>query len=157
MVRSTTLLEKIAEYVLNDEFPAKKVLFCAASSLDDLPDALSDLSSPFVFFIAADATSITEQTILEVGKKLLSHGMIYACVWGPDCEKFHDILDAAIVQRNPSESSANVVMTTWHSKETLEKAVWFFLNCAWPAPAYKQACESWVAAAIGNTECNPFK
>lgn len=145
-------MEKIAEYVLDDEFPAKQVLFCAASSLGDLPAALSPLCSPFVLFIAADAISIAEQTVLQVGEKLLSQEMIYACVWGQDCERVHDLLDAAIVQRRPSESSANVVMTTWHSKDTLEKAVWFFLNCAWPAPAYEQACESWVAAVIGNAE-----
>jgi hypothetical protein len=73
-------------------------------------------------------------------------------VWGPDCETVHDLVDAAIVQMNPLESSATVVMTTWHAKETIEKAVWFFLNCAWPAAAYEQACESWVAAVIGNAE-----
>ncbi len=146
------MLEKITEYVFDDEYPARQVLFCSASSLGSLPAALSPLSRPFVLFIAADASSVTEQTVLLVAEKLLSQGMIYACVWGQDCERVHDLLDAASVQRNPSVSNANVVMTTWHAEETIEEAVWFFLNCAWPAAAYEQTCDSWVAAVIGNAE-----
>jgi hypothetical protein len=145
-------VDRIAEYVFDDEFPAKEVLFCAVPSLDELPSALDSLSSHFVLFIAADATSIAEQTILDAGEKLLSAGMVYACVWGPDCERVHDLLDAAILKNNPSESDADVVITTWHSKDTIKEAVWFFMNCAWPAPAYEQACSSWVAAVIGSPE-----
>src|ERR1700756_2313212 len=74
LFRSTGMLEKIAKYVLNDEFPAKQVLFCASPSLEDLPAVLSPLGGPFVLLIAADASSnrnlIREDFALLIGNRL---------------------------------------------------------------------------------------
>jgi hypothetical protein len=76
--------------------------------------------------------------------------MVYVCAWGPDCEKVHDAIDRVIIQRNPDETAKNVVITTWHGKDPISEAVWFFLNCAWPADDYADTCSDWIAAVIGN-------
>jgi hypothetical protein len=70
---------------------------------------------------------------------------------GPECRKVEDIFDVARVQCNPDETDGNVVITTSHSQESIEEAVWFFLNCAWPAEDYVRKCSDWVAAVINNS------
>jgi hypothetical protein len=61
-----------------------------------------------------------------------------------------DIFDKAIIERHPNETGKSVVITTCHNKEPLSEAVWFFLNCAWPADDYVDTCSDWIAAVIGN-------
>jgi hypothetical protein len=36
------------------------------------------------------------------------------------------------------------------AEEPIREAVWFFLNCAWPADDYAHTCSDWIAAVIGN-------
>jgi hypothetical protein len=43
-------------------------------------------------------------------------------------------------------------MTTWHSNETLEEALWFFINSAFPDQVYERACNDWIVAPAGNRE-----
>ncbi len=143
-------MEKIAYYQLDDEFPAKTVSLCSTDSLTNLSSLIQPSDKYFVLFIALDARGIDDQIIYSAAKELLDRGMVYACVWGPDCERVHDVIDLAIVQRNPDETDGNVVITTWHAKDLLYEAVWFFLNCAWPAEDYVHACADWIAVAIGN-------
>jgi hypothetical protein len=65
--------------------------------------------------------------------------MVYFCSWGPGCERFHDIVDELIAEDDVSERSFagptknDVVMTTWHERDSLEEALDFFATCAVPA------------------------
>lgn len=47
--------------------------------------------------------------------------------------------------------SGSVIMTTWHDKETLEEALWFFVNCSSPDAAYADSCHAGIAITIGNS------
>jgi hypothetical protein len=46
-----------------------------------------------VLLIAADAHNISTETISRIAQKFLAAGLIQVCVWGPDCERVHDIFD----------------------------------------------------------------
>jgi hypothetical protein len=144
-------LERIAEYVSDDDFPAKTVWFGRVPSISDLPSSI-DVDGPFVLFVAVDSVRLNTDEVFQAAESLLGKGMVFLSVWGPDCERFHDICDEAIVSRNPDETERNVIITTWHAKESLNEAVWFFLHCAWPAADYERTCSNWVAAVIGNPE-----
>jgi hypothetical protein len=79
-------------------------------------------------------------------------GLCYFCAWGPDCERVHDLFDQVII---PFEISAQnplqkLIMTTWHERESLRKAAWFFQNCAWPSEAKLQDDVEWVAISVKN-------
>ena len=143
-------MKKIAEYQLDEELSPKRVSFCAAQSLTELPALIKPRNSHFVLFLALDASKLDPVGIYATAEQLLDLGMVWACVWGADCEKVHDIIDQAKWKKNPNESDDNVVMTTWHDKEPLSEAVWFFLNCAFAVPAYEKTCDDWIAAVIGN-------
>src|SRR5689334_281425 len=81
-----------------------------------LPPVLGLSSSHFTAFLAADFTNLESTAIAALGEKLLSIGCVYFCIWGPDCERAHDIIDEVCFDAKPT------IMTTWHSKETLDQA-----------------------------------
>jgi hypothetical protein len=143
-------VERIAQYIFDDDFPSKTVSLCTAGSLVNLSNLIQPSSAHFVLLLALDATTLDTGLVYAAAEKLLAKGMVYICVWGPDGERVEDIFDKAIIERNPNETDKNVVITTCHNKEPLSEAVWFFLNCAWPADDYVHACSDWVAAVIGN-------
>jgi hypothetical protein len=50
----------------------------------------------------------------------------------------------------PNEPRGRVVMTTWHSKESLSEALWFFANCVEPDVGFEADCKDWVALSAKN-------
>jgi hypothetical protein len=44
------------------------------------------------------------------------------------------------------------LLTTWHDKESIEEALWSFINCAEPDEAYSARCHDWIALSLGNDE-----
>jgi hypothetical protein len=82
----------------------------------------------------------------------LAQGAVYLCAWGPDCERVHDIIDEVLVARNPDATDEDVIMTTWHDDETLEEALWFAVNSAYPAGVYEGTCETLLAITVGNKD-----
>lgn len=123
--------------------------FCVGSVklLQDIPSALEAVSAKYCLFLAFDASSINDEEIRRIAKLLLERGIAYFCVWGPDCERVHDLFD---LERLPEEPRDRVVMTTWHSKESLSKALWFFEYCAEPAEGFAPDCRDRVALSIAN-------
>ncbi|HTR43632.1 MAG TPA: hypothetical protein VMH87_18630, partial [Pseudomonadales bacterium] len=97
----------------------------------------------FVAFVTADATRVDAIVLANFCRKLVQAGCVYFCAWGPDCERVHDIFDELIFNTDP------VIMTTWHDKESLDSALWFFLFSAFPDDGYGTV-QSEVAISIGN-------
>jgi hypothetical protein len=127
--------------------------------LSILASGPKDLSSPIaihgkhcVLFLAMDACPMSADEISSIANWALDQGAVYLCVWGPDCERVHDIIDEAVVSRNPGETDEDVIMTTWHEDETIEEALWFAVNSAFPAGAYEQTCKTFVTIAVGSQD-----
>jgi len=40
-------------------------------------------------------------------------------------------------------------MTTWHENESLDDALWVFLNSTWPNDTYADDCNAAIAISIG--------
>ena len=122
------------------------------------PDALIVPSKRFRLFVAADVRSIDARTLADFGEMALKKGMVYFCAWGPDCERFHDILDKVIVADDLGEhlfagpSPHDTIMTTWHDDETLEDAVEFFTAAACPTHGFIPDSEYWIAIFLKNHE-----
>jgi hypothetical protein len=101
-------------------------------------------------FIAADARNVSTDTIARVAKRLLVSGLIYVCVWGPNCKRVHDIFDDIRAGDGSIESSFTL-MSTWHSDEPLEEALWFFIECAFPLDT-EMATTSHLAITVGSSD-----
>jgi hypothetical protein len=41
-------------------------------------------------------------------------------------------------------------MTTWHSKDSLDEALWFFMHNAFPDDGYVNSTRSALAISVGN-------
>jgi len=63
---------------------------------------------------------------------LAEAGPASVSTWGPDCEDLHDDIDHADMARHGfpdySDPRTPIIMTTWHSKESLKSAMWFVKN-----------------------------
>jgi hypothetical protein len=111
----------------------------------DLPARLELPTQHFVTFVASDATSVDSYVLKKFARSLLMSGCVYFCSWGQDCERVHGSFDGEC------DPDAPVIMTTWHTQESLDEALWFFVSDTHPDDEYSSTCGCGVAISIGNT------
>ena len=119
--------------------------------LADFPSTPASISLPsrrFIAFLAADATGIDETILSVFARTLLCAGCVYFCAWGTDCERVHDVFDKECLKVEP------VITTTWHSKDSLDEALWYFIFNAFPEDEYLETTRSALAISIGRPEWN---
>lgn len=98
-----------------------------------------------------DPQGITDEKVKDFAKSLFSRGLASFSAWGPECEKVHDLFDAADAEAHPGGTTYDdFIMTTWHSRESLESALWAFVRAGMTASNYEQTCKEWIIAVIGN-------
>ena len=129
-----------------EEAPERELYFISAPDFESLPDSFQLSGKYFVTLLVVDASVIKTNSIEKLAEKLLTSGCVYFCAWGPDCERVHDIFDEMCLFTEP------VIMTTWHEKDSLDEALWFFLTTTWPDDVYFDDCKSSVAIVVGNSE-----
>lgn len=131
----SSLPRKVAE----DTLLKRAFFLLEIESLED--ERLKNLETePFTCFCALDASKLSVQLISDFCVRLLRAGCLYFCVWGPDCERVHDIMDENIVMMDIAGEDLPIsfchfedfsgVMTTWHSDEPITEALYFFTQCA---------------------------
>jgi hypothetical protein len=136
-----------------DETWERDLFTVQLNRIGELPDNLGLPSRYFACLLAWDASEVSADEIRSVGQKLVDQGAAYFCLWGPDCERVHDLIDeveAAREEANPDDQS--VIMTSWHHDEPLSEAIWFVLRCALPDDPYIDDCKSTLAISIGSSE-----
>ncbi|MHB8793354.1 MAG: DUF7684 family protein [Thermoleophilia bacterium] len=115
----------------------------------ELDEKLDLTSRYFVCFLCwDDSTNDTRDAISNFAEILLRSGGVYFCVWGKGCSRVHDIIDLASYEQGQENES--VIMTSWHEDESLDDALWFFLNSAFPDDRYFDECRAGVAITIGS-------
>lgn len=135
------------ESVNLDRNPNRRYRVGTASSIENVPPLLRSCSPHFILLLAIDATSVGNERIRSVARKLLDDGLAGLDVWGPDCGRVHNQFD---LERDPNETDGRVVMTTWHDDEPLSEVVWSFDYCSWPSGEFEHDCTDWIAVAVGN-------
>ena len=109
---------------------------------------LSARSSPFFALMTAfDLTLSDLESASGVADSLMTGGLAYLCAWGERCQPWHDLVDRSDYrfwqkQMGPED----VVMTTWHSKDSLEEALEYFAECASPTDGYSKGCQDYIVA-----------
>jgi hypothetical protein len=127
----------------------RKWVAVSVASFDAVRGVLTLPYKTFVLLLAADGRGLSDQALHEHCRKLLNAGARYLCVWGPDSSRIHDACDRAATELGLNNDDA-VIMTTWHDDESLEDAVWFAANAAFPDHAYVEAAGVLVALSIGS-------
>jgi hypothetical protein len=122
------------------------------------PIALEIPSKRFRLFVAADTSGVSTNTLSDFASVALNQGMVYFCAWGPDCERFHDIVDELVVEdgvgasKFAGPSSSDTVMTTWHTTDTLEDAIDFFASCAVPTDGFARDSDFRLVICVSNEQ-----
>ena len=120
------------------------------------PTTLNLPTKRFRLFVAADVTELNADALADFAWAALRGGMVYFCVWGRGCEKFHDVVDEVIAndfageRRFAGPTAKDTVMTTWHDNETLEEALDFFSTLALPTEGLRPNSSYRVAISVGN-------
>lgn len=81
---------------------------------------------------------------------MVNRGTVYICAWGAECERFDTIFDLVAVNLEIEEGRDLPLMTTWHNDESLDEALWFALNVAYPDEKYADSCGSVLAVSVAN-------
>lgn len=146
-------MEMLGVSALADEDFQEKVFYlCPSKSIENLGNEVSPSTANFALFVAMNANGVADASVLQGAKKLLARGLACLCAWGPDCERIHDLFDAAAKDTNSLLSGDDVIMTTWHARESLEEALWFFVHPAFVTAKFEKSCKDWVIAPISNPE-----
>jgi hypothetical protein len=122
------------------------------------PPALKIPSKRFRLFVAANITDVSTEMVSDFALAALNQGMVYFCSWGPDCERFHDIVDEVLVEDDIGEqkfagpNSSDVIMTTWHAKDSLEDAIDFFATCAAPTDGFASDSDFRLVICVANQQ-----
>jgi len=151
-------MEILLKNVRSQIFPGKQtkdIYLCPSTTIDGLAEKITPTSPNFGLLLAMDAQSIDSSQIGELAEELIEKGLAYLCAWGLDCERVHDIFDEIEVQRNLEIEDNGEMMTTWHPDYTLEEALQFFVDSAFPQQPHEETCRDWIVAPIGNDKWEP--
>jgi hypothetical protein len=122
------------------------------------PPTLEVPSKRFRLLVAADTSSLSTETVTDFILSALNQGMVYFCSWGPDCERFHDIVDDVVLGDSLTQQTfsgtkpGDVIMTTWHANETLEEALDFFAISAIPTEGFLPESDFRLVISVGNSD-----
>jgi hypothetical protein len=147
-INMSVSLEKIGF----DKVSERSLFLLSAERPVDLADIqIMTGSRYFVAFIAWDSCNASASEMASLARMLLDAGCVYFCCWGPGCERIHDVIDEEYARDGLSvESDDSTIMTTWHNNESLEEAIWFPLDVAFPDDRFFEECRSVVAVCIGS-------
>lgn len=140
---------KTASRLGEDEVSGRELFGLQLESFDQITDPIQLSSKYFVCFLGWDSTNATTEAISQVAEILLKSGCVYICACGDGCERVHDIFDEVSVGVNPALDDDPVIMTTWHKEESLDDALWYFLNSTFPDDQYADNCHAALAVSIG--------
>lgn len=135
-------------YLGNDKSTSRDLYSMHLNDADKLTDLLDLPSQYFICLICWDSHDVERSVISRVAEILLKSGAVYFCVWGDDSSQLHDVIDLVIIEKG-FEREESVIMTSWAENESLDDALWFFLNNAWPDDEYVADCHTGVAISIG--------
>jgi hypothetical protein len=137
-----------------DPWNMRELFFLDLAEPGEFPSQLGLPRPNFYCFIAWDSQRAEVEEISRFAEALMKEGAAYFCTWGPGCERVHDIIDA--IDSDPfndlGSPEDSVIMTTWHAKESLEKALHFFLNSTWVEQHYEAMSLCSLAICVGSKE-----
>jgi hypothetical protein len=142
----------LCEKVGRDDGSGRDLFLLPIARPEDMPSVISVSTPRFVCLLAWDARAAGVDEISAIARQLLDAGAVYVSVWGPDCERVHDIIDEESGGPNPEVTTDSVVMTTWHADDSLAEALHFVLATAVPHEGYAEGCGATLAIAIGSAQ-----
>lgn len=133
----------------------RQVFFLPLDSLESLPSELRLPTPHFVLFLACDVEHLSDDAIYSFAEKMITFGTAYMCAWGKDCSRVDDSFDIVQVMHDiETEENHPLIMTTWHTDESIDEALWFAFNVAYPDDEFADSCGSTLVVSVGGEKWN---
>lgn len=141
----------VIERLRDDWTEAKRGLYILeCGSFSDILPAIAALPGRhFVTLLISDFSSTTREDLVDLSKQLIAAGSRYFCAWGRCCQMAHLAFDLACCEFEPDTD--NVILTTDHSRESLNDVIWYALNCAHPVDPYDRGWHAIIAICVNDT------
>ncbi len=137
----------------SDTIRGRRLFVLDAPDIADLRSLAALPCKHFACFLAWDADLKDIAAISRVAEALLDAGAVCIASWGRTCELVHDVIDEVLVEREVTSGLQQPhILTTWHSKDSFAKALWFLTFVLAPNDSYLETCKATVAIAIGSSE-----
>jgi hypothetical protein len=130
-----------------DAVSQRELYVLELSSFGAAPPRISLPSPHYACLVACDAEAVPAARLLRLCRALLNGGAVYVCTWGPGCERLRDLFCGAA--RGLSPERADSLTATWHATESLDAALWYWVNLTSPAERYAESCRSALAVCVG--------
>jgi hypothetical protein len=129
----------------------RQILLMTLRSWNEWPRDLLLPSLHFCLLLAGDARDASDELIGTLAKRALDRGCVYVCVWGPDCGRVEACFDRECAERERLDQTP-VVLTVSHPTGTLDEALEFVTETAFPHGAYAETCRAALVAVVGNED-----
>ena len=134
----------------------ERIEVLSVDSIGERAECLPRQHSNFLLLLAWDAPEVDKQELTDIFRPLVDSGPVYFCAWGSNCEAVHDAVDQCDIEVHEEAgreiSADSILLTTWHTGESLAEALWFFKVCALPAESFTRADCDRFAVAVGSSE-----
>lgn len=128
----------------------------SVARIDDLADELPHERPHFLLFLAWDHPDMQAEKLVDLFRPLVDRSLVYFCAWGASCEAVHDAIDRCDIEKHQEAGDElfddTILLTTWHARDSLAEALWFFKVCAMPARSFDPADCDRFAVAVGNPD-----
>jgi hypothetical protein len=136
----------IAVQAVADQQSGRRFSLIDLERLDQWPATLPGLGPRYGLLLACNAEQVASGVIAEVAERALASGAVSILAWGPGCERVHDIFDAVYAPSVLDQPDCQVVITTWHANESLDEALWYFVDVA----GLVEPAADWLVVAVGH-------
>jgi hypothetical protein len=145
---SVSLQSEQPKIIRHLENVGRTIYFMRLRELNDWPNHLFLASQYFGVLLICDGRMIPNASVFAVADRIIKQGLAYLCVWGPDCERIHDLFDEKLIEAESDPANdGSLVITTWHD-ETIEEAVWYSLYLTVGVGKFESTCRSWIIVPV---------
>src|SRR6266571_1427980 len=134
---------------LGEDLHGRELFLLELRSWEAWPRDLVLPSEHFCLLVAGNARGADLEAIASFASGALGAGCVYACAWGPGCQRVHDAFDG---RSNELTVHEKVVMTTWHGDESLREALTFLVKDALPSDPWIASCRASIIAVVDNNQ-----
>lgn len=133
--------------------PDRGLYLLDCDAFAEILPAMSELPGKhFVVLLITDFSAVTQDDVVILSRGLIAAGARYFCAWGRECQRAHLAFDLACCEFEAGDG--HVILTTDHSRESLDDAIWYAIVCAYPVDPYDRDWQGTLAVCVNDRDAS---